>query len=119
MEIEKIAKQYLETKLRSVEQRRKIDYDFKRQLEELKKNTYVEGNLKVVYFHSQLQQEEKYYEDLKNELTELEKELKPTIKEIKANREEPLKIHVKERTHFDIYLSEDDELVVSDYYTQT
>ncbi|WP_153847806.1 hypothetical protein [Sphingobacterium paramultivorum] len=119
MEIEKLAKHYLETKLRSVEQRRKIDYDFKRQLEELKKNTSVEGNLKLVYFRSQLQQEEQYYEDLEKELTELGRELKPTIKEIKANRETPLEVHVKERTHFDIYINEDDELVVSDYYTQT
>jgi len=118
MDTKKLAHQYLETKLKLTEQRRKIDYDCKRQFEELKKDTSVDGNLRVIHFRSQIQQEEQYYEELQLELTELEKDLKPTIEETKANRDNPLRVHVQEKTYFDVYINDKDELAVSDYYTQ-
>lgn len=119
MDVKQLAKQYLETKIKLKEQRRKIDYDFKRRLEEWKKDTSVEGNLKVIQYRAQIQNEEQYYNELYKEVADLGSDLKPTIEEIKATSQAPLKVHVKDRTYFDVYITDERELHVSEYYTQT
>lgn len=117
-EVNQLAETFLLTKHKKDEQRRIIDFDLSKQLNELKKDRSTQGSLRVLQFKSKIEAEEAYYEELTTELQEIENDLFPILQEINANRLDPLTTHVKDRTYFDTFLNEKGEIISPGLYTK-
>lgn len=118
MNIEDLAERFLRLKIDSEEKRREIDYDRRNSLIGLEQDSSVNGKVKVLHFKDETQQEELFYNQQIDELSEVKEELKPLLKKINANRNEPLTTHVQDKTYFDVFLDEDGEIQTFGYYTK-
>lgn len=119
MEIKILAARFLELRTQRDEKRRFIDYDMKNQLKRLEADQgNVEAKLRILTFKDQIEAEEVFYQQISDELLEVIEELKPYLINLNAHANDPLTTHVHDKTYFDVWLDENQEIQSAGLYTK-
>lgn len=116
MKVHELASSFLDLKNRRDEKKRVIEYDLPRELKALEaQNNNVDGKLRVLDFMDKIKDHTYELDQLNKELKEVEEDLKPLLIEVKAMRNDPLRIQVDGPTHFDTFL-EEGEIISSGHF---